>query len=89
MSVPGRLAELFCSANIRASGQGEVAVTFRYADLESALRLQMASGPARRTVEQVGEAAVRAALGSAMEVSLRTDGSYAQDNVFCYLVGRV
>lgn len=88
LSTPGRLVELFAAAGIAAISEGEIPVSFRYTDLEAAIRLQMASGPARRTVEEVGERAVREALHTAMTASRRANGSYAQANVFRYLVGR-
>ncbi|MGI8459173.1 MAG: class I SAM-dependent methyltransferase [Propionibacteriaceae bacterium] len=88
LGAPGRLAEVFAAADLVVRSDGEIGCGFRYPDLESALRTQLASGPARRTVASVGEPAVRAALAEAMQLTREADGSFRQHNVFRCVVGR-
>jgi SAM-dependent methyltransferase len=88
LSDPGRLAEVFATAGLRVVSWGDLAVSFRYPDLQTATRVQLASGPAQRTLATAGEPAVRAALAEAMQGSRQADGSFRQDNIFQYVIGR-
>ena len=88
LSEPGRLEELVESAGLRPERAAEVPAAFAYPDLETALRAQLSSGPARRAIEHAGESATREALASAFAASRRSDGTYRQDNVFRFLIAR-
>jgi hypothetical protein len=66
----------------------EVPTPFTFPDLETAVRTQLSSGPARRATEHAGEHATREALSAAFAEHRQSDGSHRQDNVFRYLVAR-
>ena len=89
LSAPGKLEELAEAAGLSPERVDDAPVTFTYPDLDTAIRIQLASGPARRTMAAVGEAACWHALSGALAASRRDDGSYQQANVFRYLVARV
>jgi SAM-dependent methyltransferase len=59
-----------------------------YPDLNTAVRTQLSSGPARMAIEHAGEPATREALAAAFADSGQPDGSYRQDNVFRYLIAQ-
>jgi SAM-dependent methyltransferase len=88
LSEPGRLEELVEAAGLRPERSAEVPTPFTYPDLETAVRTQLSSGPARRAIEHAGEHATREALSAAFAEHRQSDGSYRQDNVFRYLVAR-
>ena len=88
LSEPGRLEELAQSAGLRPERVAEVPTPFSYPDLETAIRAQLSSGPARRAIERAGESATREALAAAFAASRQSDGSYRQDNVFRFLIAR-
>jgi SAM-dependent methyltransferase len=88
LSEPGRLDQLARSAGLTPEHSEEVPVTFTYPDLETAVRSQLSSGGARRAIGVAGEAATREAMRAAFAGSRQTDGTYAQSNVFRYLVAR-
>jgi SAM-dependent methyltransferase len=88
LSEPGKLEELAQAAGLTPERSEEVPTTFSYPDLETAIRAQLSSGPARRVIEHAGEPAIREALSAAFAASRQSNGTYAQDNVFRYLVAR-
>jgi SAM-dependent methyltransferase len=88
LSEPGKLEELAQAAGLTPERSEEVPTTFTYPDLETAIRAQLSSGPARRVIEHAGEPAIREALSAAFAASRQSNGTYAQDNVFRYLVAR-
>jgi SAM-dependent methyltransferase len=88
LAAPGQLEDLLARAGLTATGHGEVQQRFEFADLEVAVRAQMASGPARRAIEHAGAGAAREAITGAYAGSRQADGSYVQRNVFRYVVGR-
>jgi SAM-dependent methyltransferase len=88
LAAPGQLEDLLARAGLTATGHGEVHQRFEFPDLEVAVRAQLASGPARRAIEQAGAGAVREAITGAYAGSRQADGSYVQRNVFRYVVGR-
>ena len=57
-----------------------------YPDLDTAVRTQLSSGPARLAIEHAGEPSTRKALAAAFAGSRQPDGSYRQDNAFRYLI---
>ena len=88
LAAPGQLEDLLARAGLAATGHGEVQQRFEFPDLEVAVRAQMASGPARRAIEHAGAGAAREAIAGAYAGNRQADGSYAQRNVFRYVVGR-
>jgi SAM-dependent methyltransferase len=88
LSEPGKLEELASAAGLRPEHAAEVPTPFSYPDLETAVRTQLSSGPARRAIEHAGEPATREALSAAFAESRQSDGSYRQDNVFRFIVAR-
>jgi SAM-dependent methyltransferase len=88
LSEPGKLEALAESAGLTPERAGDVPTPFIYADLETAVRAQLSSGPARRGIEHAGEQATRDALTASFAGSRQPDGSYRQDNSFRYLIAR-
>lgn len=88
LSVPGKLEELAAAAGLTPERADEVPTPLIYPDLDTAVRTQMSSGPARMAIEHAGEEATRSALTAAFAGSRQSDGSYRQDNSFRYLIAR-
>jgi SAM-dependent methyltransferase len=88
LSVPGRLEELAEAAGLVPERADNVPTPFIYPDLNTAVRAQLSTGPARMAIEHAGEPSVREALAAAFTDSRQPDGSYRQDNVFRYLIAR-
>ena len=88
LSEPGKLEALAEAAGLRPERSADVPTPFTYPDLETAVRTQLSSGPARRAIDHAGEHATREALSAAFAEHRQSDGSYRQDNVFRYLVAR-
>jgi SAM-dependent methyltransferase len=88
LSVPGRLEELAEAAGLVPERADEVPTPLIYPDLDTAVRTQLSSGPARMAIEHAGEPATRTALAAAFAGSRQPDGSYRQDNSFRYLIAR-
>jgi SAM-dependent methyltransferase len=86
LSAPGKLEELAEAAGLSPQRVADVTAVFTYPDLATAVRIQLASGPARRTMAAVGEPACREALTAALAHSSQDDGSYRQVNTFRYLI---
>jgi len=88
LSEPGRLEALVASAGLTPDGAFDVAQSFDFPDLETAVRAQLCTGPARRAIDHAGEAATRAALAEAYALHRQADGRYRQHNTFRFLVSR-
>ena len=88
LSVPGKLEALAEAAGLVSLRADEVPTPFIYPDLDTAVRTQLSSGPARMAIEHAGEPATRNALAAAFTGSRQPDGSYRQDNSFRYLIAR-
>jgi hypothetical protein len=88
LSVPGKLEELAQAAGLTPQRADDVPTPLIYPDLNTAVRTQLSSGPARMAIEHAGEPATREALAAAFTDSGQPDGSYRQDNVFRYLIAR-
>lgn len=86
LSEPGKLEDLLTSAGLAPRHAGEVPLSFVFADLDTAVRGHLSSGPARRAIELAGCDAVEAAIRSALESSIQPDGTSRQDNSFRYVV---
>ena len=81
LSAPGRLEELAATAGLVPEKADEVPTPLIYPDLDTAVRTQLSSGPARMAIEHAGEQATSDALVAAFADSRQPDGSYRQDNV--------
>jgi SAM-dependent methyltransferase len=88
LSAPGKLEELAERAGLVPERADEVPTPLIYPDLDTAVRTQLSSGPARMAIEYAGEPAARKALTAAFADSRQPGGSYRQDNVFRYLIAR-
>jgi SAM-dependent methyltransferase len=88
LSAPGKLEELARRAGLVPESADEVPTPLIYPDLDTAVRTQLSSGPARMAIEHAGEPATRQALTAAFADSRQPDGSYRQDNVFRHLIAR-
>ena len=88
LSSPGKLEELAAAAGLVPERADEVPTPLIYPDLDTAVRTQLSSGPARMAIEHAGEQSARQALATAFAGSRQPDGSYRQDNAFRYLIGR-
>jgi SAM-dependent methyltransferase len=88
LSAPGKLEELAERAGLVPERADEVPTPLIYPDLDTAMRTQLSSGPARMAIEYAGEPATRKALAAAFADSRQPDGSYRQDNIFRYLIAR-
>lgn len=86
LSAPGKLEELLTEAGFTPKSAGEVPVPFVYADLDTAVRANLSSGPARMAIEHAGEEVTADALRGAFADSRRPDGTYRQENSFRYVV---
>jgi SAM-dependent methyltransferase len=86
LSRPGALEELVESAGLTAGKAGEVPTPYCYPDVATAVRAQLASGPAARAAQHAGQQAVQDALTTVMTSYRQPDGAVRLDNVFRYLV---
>jgi SAM-dependent methyltransferase len=86
LSAAGVLIDLLCAAGLQPRQIGTVPVSFRYPDLATAVRAQLASGPARRAVEHAGSEATERVLRAVLAHHRRPDGSYRQDNELRYVI---
>jgi SAM-dependent methyltransferase len=88
LSAPGLLEALVEAAGLHAETAADAPMSFHFPDLDTAVRAQLTSGPARIAIEHAGEPAVRTALAGAYARYRQPDGAYRQDNVFRYVVAR-
>lgn len=88
LAAPGALEALVDGAGLTALDAIEVPVPFAYPDLGTAVRAQMASGPARKAIEHAGVDATREAVTGAMGGSQQSDGSVCQHNVFKVVIAK-
>jgi len=87
LAAPGQLEELLAAAGLTAVGHGEVAQQFAFPDLDTAVRAQLTSGPARMASEHAGADATAAAITAAYAGNRQPGGEYVQHNVFRYVIG--
>ena len=86
LSQSGALEELVESAGLIAGEAGEVPTPYCYPDVQTAVRAQLASGPAARASQHAGRQAVEEALTTVMTRYRQPDGSVRLDNAFRYLI---
>jgi SAM-dependent methyltransferase len=88
LSVPGALERLAADAGFADAEALDIECTWRYADLETALRGLLSTGPAACAIRHSGEEAVRRATTEAIAPFRTMQGSYQIENTFRYLVAR-
>ena len=88
LAAPGALEALVESAGLTAERSIDVPTPYTHADVETAVRSHLASGPARRAIETAGLDATRDALTAVCEQARGEDGSVNFDNVFKVLITR-
>ncbi len=86
LSQPGALEALVREAGLEPLARHVVESPWHYADLETALRGLLSSGPARRAVENSSEEAAAEATTRAIAPYRRPDGGYTLRNHFHYLL---
>jgi SAM-dependent methyltransferase len=82
LAAPGALEALVESAGLTAERAIEVPTPFTYPDIATAQRANLAAGPTRIAIDQVGVDRVREAFRTALEPFVQPDGSVRLDNVF-------
>jgi SAM-dependent methyltransferase len=89
LSAPGRVEGLLEQAGLAPLTSGEADCPFEFADLETAVRGHMSSGPAAAAIQLAGAEAVQAAIAEALAPFRTSEGSYRQRNTFRYVVASV
>lgn len=88
LAAPGALEALVESAGLAAQRALEVATPFVYADLATAVRANLSSGPARAAIEHAGADRVRETVTGALRQFVQADGSVRLDNVMRVVICR-
>lgn len=88
LSEPGALERLAREAGLTPLENTVVECTWRYADLETALRGLLAAGPAVRAMRHSGEEPVRQAVTMAIAPFRTLRSGYQIENRFRFLVAR-
>jgi SAM-dependent methyltransferase len=88
LSAPGALEALVAPAGLSSERTIDVPTPYTYPDIDTAIRAQMSSGPARRAIEHAGPQPVRDALSAVFAGYCATDGTVQLDNVFRVLIAR-
>jgi len=86
LSAPGMLEALVAEAGLEPGERTDVDTTWRYPDLDTALRGLLAAGPAAVAIRYSGEEAVRAAVAEAIVPFATSEGGYVMENRFRFLV---
>lgn len=86
LSADGALEALTLRAGLNPSPVKTVACPWEYPDEQTALRGLLSSGPAVRAIQQIGEAAVRAAIQQALAPFKTSAGGYQLSNSYRYLI---
>ncbi len=89
LSAPGRVEALLQQAGLAPLTSGEVDCPFEYPDLGTAVRGNMATGPAAVAIRQAGAEAVRRAIAEVLAPFRMSDGRYRQRNQFRYVIASV
>lgn len=82
LAAPGALEALVERAGLTAEDAFEVPTPFVYADVASAVRANLASGPGRATIANSGADTAREALASVLQPFVGADGGVRLENVF-------
>lgn len=86
LAAPGALEALVESAGLAAQRALEVATPFVYADLATAVRASLSSGPARVAIEHAGVATVGETATDTLRQFVQADGSVRLDNVMRFVI---
>jgi SAM-dependent methyltransferase len=86
LAAPGALETLVESAGLTAERAFEIETPFVYADLDTAVRAGLSSGPARGAINHAGVDAVREALRDAQRRFVQPDGTVRIENVMRVVV---
>jgi len=88
LSAPGALERFAVEAGLTPGEHLEVECTWSYADLDTALRGLLSTGPAVRALREAGEDRARRAVIDAIAPFRTARGGYRIENTFRYLVAR-
>jgi SAM-dependent methyltransferase len=88
LSMPGALERLALVAGLTPGERFDVECTWRYPDLETALRGLLSAGPAVRAIRHSGEEPVRRAVVEAIAPFRTAQGAYEIENTFRCLTAR-
>lgn len=88
LSAPGALEKLAGDAGLKPEAVTSVVTTMGFVDEETALRGLIAAGVVERAIRHSGQAAVRDGIAAAIRPARRTDGSYAFENEWRFLIAR-
>jgi SAM-dependent methyltransferase len=88
LAAPGALEALVESAHLTAVRAIEVPTPFVFPDIDTAVRGNLAAGPARIAIDRVGVDRVREAATAALAQFEQPDGSIRLDNVFRVVIAR-
>lgn len=88
LAVPGALEALVERGRLTAEWAFEVATPFEYADVDTALRAALSSGPATAAIAHAGLDATREAATAALAQFTQPDGAVRMENVMRVVVAR-
>jgi SAM-dependent methyltransferase len=88
LAAPGALEALVEGAGLTAERAIDVPTPYIYPDVETAVRAQLTSGPARMAINVAGRDALAVALTDAFQSVTKTDGTVRLDNIFKIVVAR-
>jgi SAM-dependent methyltransferase len=88
LSEPDTLAAFVRQADLEPLRAGAVRCVWEYADLETALRGNLSTGPAVRASQIAGEARVREVVRESLAPFVQPDGTYRLLNTFRYLIAQ-
>lgn len=88
LAAPGALEALVERGGLTAVHALDVPTPFVYADLESAVRANLASGPGRATIDHAGAETARDTLATALAPFVAADGGVRLENVFRVVIAR-
>jgi SAM-dependent methyltransferase len=89
LSAPGRVEVLLEQAGLAPLGSFEVGCPFEFPDLETAVRGNMATGPAALAIRQAGSEAIQQALIEALAPFRTSEGGYRLRNQLRYVISEV
>jgi SAM-dependent methyltransferase len=88
LAAPGALEALVESATLTAERAIEVPTPFEYANLDTAVRASLSSGPVALAIGRGGREAVQLAATEALRPYVRHDGTVRVDNVMRVVICR-
>jgi SAM-dependent methyltransferase len=88
LSAPGYVEGLLQQAGLAPLESGEVDCPFEFADLETAVRGHMSTGPAALAIKRAGAEAVQQAIAESLAPFRTSAGGYHQRNRFRYVIAQ-